>query len=333
LAARIKDVAKKASVSTATVSRVLNNKPTVTEENRRKVLKAIEELNYTPNIHARAFRMKRSLTVGMILPNLSNPHFPLMLKGAEEELRSKNYNLIIVNSDGIIKYEKEALNALRNKHVDGILFIGSVYDKTVDNLISKINLPLVLLGRRWSKSLPSVSINNFESMMKVFEYLYETGHRNYLYLGGPSNISSSSDREKAANAFKLSKNDVSITIERGQFTYDSGYERAIKALSTKNINFDAIVCANDLIAFGALGSCKTLNIKVPEEISVTGFDNIDLAAQFTPSLTTVDQNTYEIGRKAAELLLEYIQKKRKNSKSIQLSSKLIIRDSTIPRKK
>lgn len=333
MAVRIKDVARRAGVSTATVSRVLNNVSTVSEENRENVLKAVKEMGYSPNVLARGFRMKKTFTVGMVLPDLSNPHFPLMMKGAEEELRRKSYNLIIANSDGKLEFEREAISTLLSKHVDGILFIGSGYNKSVETLIEESGCPIVLLGRRWSKTLPSVSIDNFSAMKHVFDHLYSEGHRSFLYLGGPEDVSSSIDREEAARAVAQEYSGVVVKITRGQFTYESGYERAFSELSDHGSGYDAVVCANDLIAFGALVSCKALSIGVPEEISVTGFDNIFLSAQFTPALTTLDQNTYEIGKRAANLLLQYISGERKNKISFQLGTRLIIRESSRARRK
>ena len=333
MAFRIKDVAKRAGVSTATVSRVLNNVSTVCEENRERVLRAVKEMNYSPNALARGFRMKKTFTVGMVLPDLSNPHFPLMMKGAEEELRKNNYNLIIVNSDGKLEFEREAIKTLLSKHVDGILFIGSGYHRSVETLIEEANCPTVLLGRRWSKTLPSVSIDNFNAMKDVFDYLYGGGHRNFLYLGGPEDVSSSVDREKAAMEVAQKHSAVKVKITRGTFTYESGYERTFSELSDRGNGYDALVCANDLIAFGALVACKALSIGVPEEVSVTGFDNIFLSAQFTPSLTSLDQNTYEIGSKAANLLLQYMRGERKNKISFQLETRLIVRESSRARRK
>jgi LacI family transcriptional regulator len=289
-------------------------------------------MGYSPNVLARGFRMKKTFTVGMVLPDLSNPHFPLMMKGAEEELRKNSYNLIIANSDGKLEFEREAINTLLSKHVDGILFIGSGYNRAVETLIEESGCPIVLLGRRWSKTLPSVSIATFSAMMPVFDFLYDEGHRSFLYLGGPAEVSSSIiERRLPGRRARIFQCGVKVT--RGQFTYESGYERAFSELSDHGSGYDAVVCANDLIAFGAIVSCKALSIGVPEEISVTGFDNIFLSAQFTPALTTLDQNTYEIGRRAANLLLQYISGERKNKISFQLGTKLIVRESSRARGK
>ena len=324
---RIKDVAEKAGVSTATVSRVLNDVPTVSDENRERVLKAIDELEYKPDYYAKGFRTRKTFTVGMILPDINNPHFPSMMRGAEAVLRKENYNLVIANTDGITEYESSAFETLIARHVDGVLFIGSSYNAHLERRMRESGIPVVLLGRKWSEEFPAVSIDNYEAMYSMLRFLYLEKHSKFLFLAGPEDISSSYDRIRAARDFSSQHSDVQMTILPGDFSYHSGYQRGMKVLGSDNREFDTVVCGNDLIAFGVLGACKSLGIGVPEDLSVSGFDNIFLAEQMAPSLTTVDQNTYEMGKAGAELLLEYIEGIRSKKKRITLKTSLVVRES------
>lgn len=331
MAVRIKDVAKKAGVSTATVSRVINDQY-VSPDLKNRVLAAIKELKYRPDYYAKGLRTNRTFTVGMVLPDISNPHFPLIFRGAEDELRKSNVSLIMANSDGNSQYELEAIRMLFSKHIDGLLFISSGYNKEVEKEIIESGIPTVFVGRKWENKFPSLSADSYKAMMEMLNYLYETDHRNLLFLGGPDNISSSNERLNAFINFSDNHENMITRYITGNFSYESGYDRTLATLMNNKADFDAIVCANDLIAYGAIDACKSLNLKIPEQLSVTGFDDSFTAEHFSPSLTTVALPTFEMGRKAAELLSEYIENTRKGNVEIVLSGSVVIRNSTAKQK-
>lgn len=329
MAVRIKDVAKKAGVSTATVSRVLNDQ-FVSPALKSKVHEAIKELNYRPDYYAKGLRTNRTFTVGMVLPDISNPHFPLIFRGAEAEFRKSNVSLLMANSDGNSKYELEAIRMLFSKHIDGLLFISSGYNEDVERELVDSEIPTIFVGRKWGKKFPSVSADGYKAMNEMLEHLHNTGHSKLLYLGGPDNISSSKERFYAVKDFVDKCDNTEAEFVSGSFSYDSGYERALSILKDKR-SFDAIVCANDLIAYGAIDACKHLDIKIPEDLSVTGFDDSFTAEHFSPSLTTVALPTFEMGRKAAEVLGQYIENERTRKTDVVLSGSIVIRNSTSKR--
>ena len=324
----IKEVAKKAKVSTATVSRVINKSAYVSDHLRERVLRTVKSLNYIPDCNARGLRQSKTFTVGMVLPDICNSHFSLIFRGAQFELEKHNIGLLVANSDENSEKETKAVNMLFSKKVDGLLFTGAGYNEKLEKAIFKSNIPTVFLGRKGKGNFPSVSINNYESMKVMIKNLYNIGHRKFYYLGGPCNISSSIKRLNAVKDFAKEHKNVSLFTTNGDFTYDSGFNRTKNFLEEKGVSFDAIVCANDLIAFGAIDACRSMNINVPEDVSITGFDDCFLASHFVPSLTTIKQPTYEIGRRGAELLVEYIDGKRKRKVHIILPSELVIRDSS-----
>ena len=327
LSVRIKDVAKRAEVSTATVSRVINEQY-VSPDLKKRVVEAIDELGYRPDYYARGLRTNRTFTIGMVLPDISNPHFPLIFRGAEDELRKHNVNLLMANSDGNSKYELEAIRMLFSKHIDGLLFISSGHNSDIEREIVGSNVPTVFVGRKWAGKFSSVTTDNNQAMKAMLDYLFSNGHRNFLYLGGPENISSASERTRATTNFIESKSGVDAIFSHGSFTYESGYERTLTMLSGERGRFDAIVCANDLIAYGAIDACKQMGIRIPDDVSVTGFDDSFTAEHFSPSLTTVALPTFEMGRRAAEILSQFIDNSRTRKVEIVLSGSVVIRNST-----
>ncbi len=321
----IKDVANKAGVSIATVSRVINKSTPVSEELKKRVLTAINTLGFRPNNLARSMRKKETSLIGMILPDLTNPFFPLITRGAEETFRKKEVSLIIINSDQNLKTEHEAAKMLIDKKVDGILFTGTGEDsKIIDLLLEKTTV--VFLDRINKGKVASVVSDNYGGMRQMLNYLYDLGHRKMWYLGGPENLSSSIERKKAVVDFANEKNDIYILLFHGKFTYEWGFEKTSQTLNNA-IHPEAIVCANDMIALGAMHACEEKGFSIPEDLSITGYDDIFFAKYFNPPLTTIRQPMYELGAEGAKLLSEYIKGKRKRPISKIMENYLIPRSS------
>ena len=323
----IKDVAQKAGVSISTVSRVINGTAFVSEELKEKVLQAIIDLGYSPDYLARGLRLKKTFSVGMIVPDVANPFFAATVRGAEEELRKAGISLIIINTDQEIKEEIDAVKTMVSKRVDGVIFMGSGQETEAVETICKNKIPAVFLDRIDDKRFSSVVINNYAGMFKMMEYLYSTNHRNFIYLGGPEHVKSSQERKRAVLNFANDHSDIAIKCYTGEYSYKWAMENILPILG-KEKTPDAVVCGNDLIAFGVIDALKKKGIKIPEDVSVTGFDDIFYAAHYNPPLTTVHQPNYELGREGARLLLGHIEYGSEKLVSKILPVSLVVRNST-----
>ncbi|MBT1247019.1 LacI family transcriptional regulator [Thermosipho sp. 1223] len=320
----IKEVAKKAGVSISTVSRVLNNSAPVSEELKKRVKKAIEELGYYPSNIAKGLRKGRTGTIGFILPDITNPFFANIVRGAEDYLRKKGYNLILCNSDQDRKQETELLKILISKHIDGLLFTGTGSSNPL--LVEKIRkgLKVVFLDRIFEEINSSyVIVDNKIGMNLLLDYLIDVGHRSFIFINGNKETFSAKIRYEAFTE-RARTEKLEFKHYFTEFSYEAGYKKAkrLKGLP------DAILCGNDLIAYGVIDALEEKGYKVPEDVSVTGFDDIPFSKHFKPPLTTVYQPMYEMGRKSAKLLLEIIEEKKVSNKGIVLLPKLVIREST-----
>ncbi len=317
----IKDIAKEAGVSISTVSRVVNSSLPVKKETKEKVLKAIEKLNYYPDSLARSLRVGYTKTIGIIIPNIANPFFATIVRGAEDFLRSKGFSLIICNSDNDIVEEKKLFKTLIEKKVDGILYSG--IGDHVENLINR-NVKTVFIDRIIkSNKFSYVCSNNYHGMYKLLEYLYNSNHRKFIFISGKKEIFSAAERLRAFQDF-ASEYKIDFKIYEGEYTRESGLSVAKKI---KNLP-DAVVCANDLLAYGVIEYFKAKGLIVPKDVSVTGYDDITFSKMFSPPLTTVKQPIYEMGKTAGEMIFTILSKKADHIPVKQFENEIIIREST-----
>ena len=320
----IREVAKKAGVSISTVSRVLNNSAPVSDELRVRVEKAIKELGYYPSGIAKSLRKGKTGTIGFILPDITNPFFANIVRGAEDYLRKKGYTLILCNSDQNKEQEIQLLGTLISKHIDGLLFTGTGdFNPLLAEKIEK-GLKIVFLDRI-IKGLNSsyVIIDNREGMNILLDYLIKVGHKYFIFINGNKETFSARIRYETF-VKKLTENNLHFKHYFANFSYEAGYSIAKKLRKLP----DTIICGNDLIAYGVIDAIEEKGYKVPEDVSVTGFDDIPFSRHYKPPLTTVRQPMYEMGEKAAELLLKIIEGKEKINKGIVLLPKLVVREST-----
>lgn len=324
----IKEVAKQANVSITTVSRVINNVEGCTnEETRNRILRVIEELDYKPNALARSLVTKKTKTIGLILPDISNPFFPGIAKGVEDRASKYDYNVILCNSYDSLKKEDYYINVLREKYVDGIILSSSKLNKDDENNYSK-DIPMVFIDRRPDVNITNgVFINNFSGAYTAVKHLIDLGHRNIGCLIGPKNINTSIERldgyKKALEESGIPINEDFIRFE--EYSIEGGYSAAREILKDKKIT--AIFANNDLMAIGVYRAAKEMGYKIPRDISVVGFDDIDTAKVVEPPLTTVKQPTKVLGESSVEMLMEAINGKVEE-KIIYLDTELIIREST-----
>ncbi len=322
------DVAKLANVSNATVSRVFSNPDAVSKDTKEKVLKAAEELNYELNVLARNLRRMKTEVIMVILPDISNSFFSKIVRGIESVAMKNNYKVLLGDTKNDLDLEKEYLKNLDQKYADGVISLTARIDaELIKEISDKFNMVLACEYID-EESIPTVSINNVEGAYKATEHLINLGHEKIVHISGPEDVILSQDRIKgyknALNEYNLSV-DADLIIE-GDFSYKSGYN-----IMSKLIKFNktptAVFADSDQMAIGAIKAIKEHGLKVPEDIAVVGFDNIEIASIYEPSLTTISQPMYKIGVKAMQLLLDLMGNKKIENNKIQLESKLIIRDS------
>ena len=327
----ILDVAQKAKVSIATVSRVVNNSShKVNSTTRKKVLRAVRDLDYRPNALAKGLLMKKTMTIGIIIPDISNPYYAEIVRGIQDRADRYGYAIILLNTDRnqdrIIKH----IYFLREKSADGIIFSGGmIHSEKVLSSLKELRERVVVIGRH-KVDFSAVLIDNMGGATKATEHLIGLDHKRIGFIGGPDESTSAKDR---LSGYKnsLIQSDYSVDknlIRKGDFTPRSGYLLA-KELIQKG-RPTAIFAANDQMAFGSIRAAKEFGLRVPDDLSVVGFDNIPFSSYFDPSLTTVEISMYHIGAAAMEMLVNLISEK--NSEKLRwFDTKLLIRDSTSKR--
>ncbi|MCR3758292.1 LacI family DNA-binding transcriptional regulator [Clostridium felsineum] len=330
--ATILEVADRANVSVATVSRVMNNNYPVKAETREKVLKAIKELNYIPNMQARELTQKKSATIGIVSPSISNMFFTEVIKGIESYLRDKSLSLLLTCTNDDADEEQKCITNLVSRNVSGIIVISpntlnvksGFYDDISDNM------PLVFINSYHVDSNISC-VSNDESMGAniALNYLLKNNHKEILFVRGKDSYSYDIKEEVYTKNMKElglfnTKNIINIGNGNSSDTVDNTTEVFLKLLKTTKAT--AAFACNDLMAVGILNACKRLNLVVPQDFSIIGYDDISLSKFVEPKLTTVDQNMFLLGTNAATLLIEKIDCDNKYSKRIILNNYIVERD-------
>jgi len=330
----INDIAHMVGVSKGTVSRVINNSKTgVSEETRARILKTIEEVGYIPNRMAGSIAIAKTKTIGLIIPDIQNLFFPQMVRGVENCAMENGYSLFLCNTDSSIRKQEIYLRAFMEKRVDGILIntCGVMQDRTLWKSICQSGIPIVLLDRKTSDfaDKPGIFIDNREAAYMGVSHLIDTGCRKILFLCGPKDVFTSSERLKGyCKALHIA--DIPYRedyVIYGTHTAQYGYD-TIKELLPRYPEVDAVFAGADTIAVGVLKALREMEIPVPDQISVLGFDNIMFSEFLSPPLTTVAQPIYDIGYRAAEKLLSCIRHEPGSDKSEYMGTVLIQREST-----
>lgn len=329
MAASIKDVAREAGVSIATVSRVLNDIDVVNEETKKKVLAAIDKLGYRPNIVARSLKTQKTSTIGIIIPDISSQFYPEIVRGAEDVANIYNYNIMLCNTDLDIEKETEYLKVLREKMVDGILYMSNSLEGDTINLINQLKIPTVLVETTdENKSFPSVTIDNEKAAYDATKYLLNKGNKAIAYVGPTEAMANANSlrykgyRKAIYESDHFGVND--LVCPCGMKAKD-GYKVIDKIEDLDKI--DAILCASDEIAMGVINGLRDKNIRVPEDVDVVGFDNIYAASLFYPKLTTVSQPMYDMGSVGMRMLIKIINKEEIECNHYVLEYNLVERDS------
>lgn len=315
----IKDVANEAEVSVATVSRVINSNGYVNEETRKKVLQVIERLDYRPNAVARSLFKKQSKTIALIVPDIKNPFFPEVARAIEDVMSSKEYTLILCNSDENVDKEKKYFEEMKQKYVDGVIIVTSTL---TPKYIEKNGIPIVALDRLIDKKIPSVSVDNYNGAREAVQYLKSIGCKKIAHVRGPKNVSNADERHRGYldEVEKEAWFDPTLIIN-GNFNVKET-TKVTKELLQKHPDIDGIFAGNDYMAVGVVKAAEQLEKSIPDELSVIGFDGIELCQLTSPEITTMAQPIYEIGAVAAELLLDMIE--GKNNKILHQQLKVTL---------
>lgn len=331
MATSIKDVAKEAGVSIATVSRVLNDIDVVNEDTKKKVLDAIKKLGYRPNIVARSLKTQKTKTIGILVPDISSQFYPDIVRGAEDVSNIYDYNVILCNSDFDPDKEREYLRVLKEKMVDGVIYMSSSLNDDILDLINELDLKTVLVETKdENETLPSVTIDNISAVMDGTKYLIEAGMKNFAFIGVEEDAKNAwGDRftgfKKALKEANLSVDEDLVYLE--SLKVKAGYMGAKKFINSGK-KFDAIVCASDEIAIGAINELREAGIKVPEDVSVIGFNNNYTASIFYPKITTISQPSYDMGSVAMRMLIKILNKKELEQAQYVLDYEIIKRNSS-----
>lgn len=320
-------VAKRARVSTATVSRVLNNVTVVKESTRKRVIRAVEELNYHPNLHARSLAGGKTNTIGMIVSNICNPFFVDIFVAMEAAARERGYEVIVEHTGYVSSQLVASVHSFIGRRVAGLALVVSEMDHAVIQEIEASGLPAVFydVGVAGEK-ITNIRVEYGVATRRIVQYLYSLGHRRMAFLGHHASLAPLETR-------KLSFIDtVGRYGDRVEFTAvvnnddPKGAMQAVHELLSSDFRPSAIVCVNDYMAIGAMRAIRSHGMRVPQDISVTGFDNIDLSEFSNPSLTTADIPRAAIGRMAVEALLQ--ESPRSAGREILIEPELVLRDST-----
>lgn len=327
--ATLKEVAKLAGVSTATVSNALNGTKYVSEEVMDKIQAAIQELNYQPNIVAKSLRVQESRIIGLLISDIANPFLTLVVRGIEEELAKSNYNILLCNSDSSVEKERKYLEVLIGKRVDGLIVSSAGNTGDYFRSLDKSGVPIVFLNRcpEFMNS-DVIMTNNIQGAYSATEHLIRHGYGRIAVITGPSSISTGKDR---LIGYKRALEDYSVTlsdelVKEGMFTIQSGYDK-MKELMEQETKPDAVFICNNSMTLGAYKYLKESGISIPDQIAVLGYDDPDWADIVDPPITTVRQPAYQLGVQAASLMLARIKDRQVKREIMYMDTTLIIRRS------
>jgi LacI family transcriptional regulator len=326
----IRDVARRAGVAPITVSRVINHSGYVSEKTRQRVEKAISELNYVPNALSQGLRFNKTNVIALVLSDVTNPFWTTVARGSEDASSEENYSVILCNTDEDVAKQDKYVQLLLRRQVDGFLLVP--VSNTVDTIrfIQHQGVPLVILDRQLlGVSVDTVYADSEGGAYELTRHLVELGHRRIAILSGPETISTSIQR---VAGYKRALKDAHLKVDSelisyGRFYQDSGYERTIKLLALSQ-RPTAMFAGNNFIAIGMMKAIYESDLRIPEDISVVGFDDLPSGLLVRPFLTVAAQPAYEMGYRATKLLLERITNSGKPSyEEIVLPTQLVIRQS------
>jgi LacI family transcriptional regulator, repressor for deo operon, udp, cdd, tsx, nupC, and nupG len=327
----IYEVAKRAGVSPSTVSRVMSQPDVVSAKTRKRVLRAVDVLGYVPNSTAKNLRTCRTGKLLVTVPDISNPFFSLILQGIEDAAHREDYAVLVGDTQHDERREQRYALMLKSKEADGLIFLGHRLPDAAATMVRDFapRCAPVVNGCEFSPRLdvPSVHIDNARAAADAMSLLYELGHQRIGLITGPLVSPLSGDRLRGASEVARVRGREELVVIGGDFSIESGYEGAERLLAAPHPP-TAIFCFNDEMAMGVLELARARGLRVPEDLSVVGFDDIRFARYTEPALTTVAQPMREIGERAVRLLLSIVADPIVTPSSVTLPHRLIVRRST-----
>ena len=325
--ATIVDVARLAGVTPTTVSRVINNRGYISEKTKKRVQEAMDELGYQPNEIARSLTKQKSNTIGVIVPHISHPYFAKLISNLENEAAKKDYKIILCNSKEKAEKEKQYLDMCKSNRVAGIIICSGNVES---NKINTGGIPVVLLEKNFEEGKLGIQCDNYQGGKLATEHLIECGCKKILHLSGVIDEEMPADNREKAFLDVCSKNEIEYFIKKYDIdTYNQmNYYDYIKTALNEIEGVDGIFASSDLIAAQVIQVCNEIKIRIPEDIKLVGFDDVDISQLTTPRITTVHQPIKEMARLSIGLIDAKYNNIEVNEKTI-LSIKLIIRESTV----
>ncbi len=324
------DVAKEAGVSFATVSRVLNDGANVKPEKRERVQRAIKRLGYTTNLQARSLRGGRSHLIGLLVRDLGTAYIGEIIRGVDLELAENKYDMMLYTTHRRQTQESAYVTALTRGMTDGLLIVLPRHPEGYLKTLRQKKFPYVLIDHQGiDEKGPAVGATNRAGAYDATRYLLALGHRRIGFITGTMNLGCSRER---LDGYRAALQDHGVTvseglIREGLFTQPRGYTAALELLELDQPP-TAIIASNDVTAFGAMEAARERGKKIPDDISIVGFDDIPQAAQVHPPLTTIRQPLEEMGRRAVQMLLQIIENPKQSAAKIELPTELVVREST-----
>jgi len=328
-AASISDVARESGVSIFTVSAVVNKKSHVGKNLRERVENAIRKLNYRPNLIARSLIKQKTQTIGMIVPDIANPFFPMVVRGAEDAAQKQGYNLLLCNSDDSSEKEERAVELLLSKRVDGILLTKAAGDfrPSLRQMIKEVNVPFVLVMRTYPQlTKDAVISDDYQGAYDAVCHLARAGRRRIGLISGPLKVSNAKERWRGFRDALAAKNlpyEPELMVE-GDYRIESGFRGGHSLLSQRP---DGIYVANHLMTIGLLKAAEEMGLKCPDDFGLVSFDDYPWLGVFRPRLTTVELPKHQLGSEAAELLIRRISGDHSKPVLRKLQPELRIRES------
>lgn len=327
----IYDIAERANCSAMTVSRVINNSGRISEKTRQRVLKIMEEMNYVPNSMARSLVLQETKTISLLIPDITNPFFTTLARGAEDVAKEQGYNLILSNSDEDLHKERSYIETMLSYRVDGIMIAPALKQSLAHlQMLRKHNMPFVVIDRTIEGiDADHVLGNNKEDAITLMHYLFDLGHHRIAFIGGSNEVSTSRLRYEGYCEALHNKN---ISLNE-QLVHQTRFAQAdTHELMTTILDQDqrptAIFTGNNAIAISAIRSLQERGLEVPKHMSIVGFDDLETNYTLDPFLTAIAQPAYEFGATGMRLLIERIREPKRSWQHVTLPSKLIVRHST-----